>query len=159
MIEPYGKSHFMSRLRKLFNLNTIRINEITETIQYTILYGIVTFYIGIWTNAAFPVYDKTKSTVELMLEVLGQTIFLALCVFYIRKLVKIVPFLFYLPGKRAYNPYLSTEFHGEIVVSIIFITLQTNLIKKLEELSKRIVGEHQSEDVFCYRLFMDPLKV
>jgi len=50
--------------------------------------------------------------------------------------------LFYLPGKRAYNPYLSTEFHGEIVVSIIFITLQTNLIKKLEELSKRIVGEH-----------------
>ena len=159
MIEPYGKSHFMSRLRKLFNLNTIRINEITETIQYTILYGIVTFYIGIWTNAAFPVYDKTKSTVELMLEVLGQTIFLALCVFYIRKLVKIVPFLFYLPGKRAYNPYLSTEFHGEIVVSIIFITLQTNLIKKLEELSKRIVGEHQSEDVFCYRLFMDPLTV
>ena len=159
MIEPYGKSHFMSRLRKLFNLNTIRINEITETIQYTILYGIVTFYIGIWTNAAFPAYDKTKSTVELMLEVLGQTIFLALCVFYIRKLVKIVPFLFYLPGKRAYNPYLSTEFHGEIVVSIIFITLQTNLIKKLEELSKRIVGEHQSEDVFCYRLFMDPLKV
>ena len=159
MIEPYGKSHFMSRLRKLFNLNTIRINEITETIQYTILYGIVTFYIGIWTNAAFPVYDKTKSTVELMLEVLGQTIFLALCVFYIRKLVKIVPFMFYLPGKRTYNPYLSTEFHGEIVVSIIFITLQTNLIKKLEELSKRIVGEHQSEDVFCYRLFMDPLKV
>ena len=142
MIEPYGKSHFMSRLRKLFNLNTIRINEITETIQYTILYGIVTFYIGIWTNAAFPVYDKTKSTVELMLEVLGQTIFLALCVFYIRKLVKIVPFMFYLPGTRTYNPYLSTEFHGEIVVSIIFITLQTNLIKKLEELSKRIVGEH-----------------
>ena len=159
MIEPYGKSHFMSRLRKLFNLNTIRINEISETIQYTILYGIVTFYVGIWTNSAFPAFDKTKSNVELMLEVLGQTIFLALCVFYIRKLVKIVPFLFYLPGKRAYNPYLSTEFHGEIVVSIIFITLQTNLIKKLEELSKRIVGEHQSEDVFCYRLFMDPLKV
>jgi hypothetical protein len=132
----------MSRLRKLFNLNTIRINEISETIQYTILYGIVTFYVGVWTNAAFPVFDKSKSSWQLMLEVLGQTIFLALCVFYIRKLVKIVPFLFYLPGKRAYNPYLSTEFHGEIVVSIIFITLQTNLIKKLEELSKRIVGEH-----------------
>ena len=159
MIEPYGKSHFMSRLRKLFNLNTIRINEISETIQYTILYGIVTFYVGVWTNSVFPAFDKTKSTVELMLEVLGQTIFLALCVFYIRKLVKIVPFMFYLPGKRTYNPYLSTEFHGEIVVSIIFITLQTNLIKKLEELSKRIVGEHQSEDGFCYRLFMDPLKV
>ena len=142
MIEPYSKSHFMSRLRKLFNLNTIRINEISETIQYTILYGIVTFYVGVWTNAAFPVFDKSKSSWQLMLEVLGQTIFLALCVFYIRKLVKIVPFLFYLPGKRAYNPYLSTEFHGEIVVSIIFITLQTNLIKKLEELSKRIVGEH-----------------
>ena len=142
MIEPYGKAHFISRVRKLFNLNTIRINEITETIQYTILYGVVAFYVGTWTNAAFPHFDKTKSTWELMLEVLGQTIVLAICVFYIRKLVKTVPFLFYLPGKYSYNPYLSTEFHGEIVISIIFITLQTNLVKKLEELSKRIVGEH-----------------
>ncbi len=159
MIEPSGKSHFISRIRKLFNLNTIRINEIFETIQYTILYGIVTFYVGTWTNAAFPAFDKTKSTVELMLEVMGETIFLAVCVFYIRKFVKAVPFLFYVPGKRTYNPYLSSEFNGEIVVSVIFITLQTNLVKKLEELSKRIVGEHQSEDGFSYRLFMDPLKV
>ena len=140
-IEPYGKAHFMGRIRKLFNLNTIRINEISETIQYTILYGIVAFNVGTWTNAVFPHFDKTKSTWELMLEVLGQTTVLAICVFYIRKLVKTVPFLFYLPGKYSYNPYLSTEFHGEIVISIIFITLQTNLIKKLEELSKRIVGE------------------
>lgn len=149
----------MGRIRKLFNLNTIRINEISETIQYTVLYGIVAFYVGTWANAAFPAFDKNKSAWELMLEVLGQTIVLAICVFYIRKLVKTIPFLFYLPGKHAYNPYLSTEFHGEIVISIIFITLQTNLIKKLEELSKRIVGEHQSEDGFCHRLFMDPLTV
>ena len=142
MIEPYGKAHFISRVRKLFNLNTIRINEITETIQYTILYGVVAFYVGTWTNAAFPHFDKSKSSAQLMLEVLGQTAILAICVFYIRKIVKTIPFLFYLPGKRTYNPYLSTEFHGEIVISIIFITLQTNLVKKLEELSKRIVGEH-----------------
>ena len=141
-IEPYGKAHFMGRIRKLFNLNTIRINEISETIQYTILYGIVAFYVGTWANTLFPHFDKTKSTWELMLEVLGQTIILAMCVFYIRKLVKTIPFLFYLPGKHTYNPYLSTEFHGEVVISIIFITLQTSLIKKLEELSKRIVGEH-----------------
>ena len=125
-IEPYGKAHFISRVRKLFNMNTVRLNEITETVQYVILYGIVTFYIGTW---------------ELMLEVLGQTIVLAVAVFYIRKLVKAVPFLFYIPGRHIYRPYMSTEFHGEIVISIIFITLQTNLIKKLEELSKRIVGE------------------
>jgi hypothetical protein len=142
MIEPSGKSHFISRIRKLFNLNTIRINEIFETIQYTILYGVVTFYVGVWTNEAFPAFDKTKSTMHIMLEVLGETIFLAVCIFYIRKFVKAVPFLFYIPGKHTYHPYLSTEFHGEIVVSVIFITLQTNLVKKLEELSKRIVGEH-----------------
>ena len=142
MIGHYGKSHFISRVRKLFNLNTIRINEIAEIIQYTILYGIVAFYVGTWINATFPHFDKSKSTTELMLEVLGETIILTICVFYIRKLVKIVPFIFHLPGKKAYNPYLSTEFHGEIVISVIFITLQTNLVKKLEELSKRIVGEH-----------------
>ena len=142
MIGHYGKSHFISRVRKLFNLNTIRINEIAEIIQYTILYGIVAFYVGTWINAVFPHFDKSKSSTELMLEVLGETIILTICVFYIRKLVKIVPFIFHLPGKQTYNPYLSTEFHGEIVISVIFITLQTNLVKKLEELSKRIVGEH-----------------
>lgn len=141
-IEPYGKAHFISRIRKLFNLNTIRINELSETVQYVILYGIVTFYVGTWVNAAFPEFEKTKTTPWLMLEVLGQTIVLAVSVFYIRKLVKAVPFLFYIPGRFKYIPYRSTEFHGEIVISIIFITLQTNLIKKLEELSKRIVGEH-----------------
>jgi hypothetical protein len=140
-IEPYGKAHFISRVRKLFNMNSVRLNEITETVQYVILYGIVTFYIGTWTNAAFPVFDQKKSSCQLMLEVLGQTIVLAICVFYIRKFVKAVPFMFYIPGRYVYRPYLSTEFHGEIVISIIFITLQTNLMKKLEELSKRIVGE------------------
>jgi hypothetical protein len=140
-IEPYGKAHFISRVRKLFNMNSVRLNEITEIVQYVILYGIVTFYIGTWTNVIFPVFDPKKATWELMLEVLGQTIVLTIAVFYIRKLVKAVPFLFYIPGRHAYRPYLSTEFHGEIVISIIFITLQTNLIKKLEELSKRIVGE------------------
>ena len=31
MIEPYGKSHFMSRIRKLFNLNNNR--EIKKTVK------------------------------------------------------------------------------------------------------------------------------
>lgn len=141
-IEPYGKAHFISRIRKLFNLNIIRINELSETIQYVILYGIVTFYVGTWANELFPHFDKSKATHWIMLEVLAQTVFLVVCVFYIRKLVKAVPFLFYIPGRFKYRPYLSTEFQGEIVISIIFISLQINLVKKLEELSKRIVGEH-----------------
>ena len=141
-IDPYGKAHFMSRIRKLFNLNTIRINELSETIQYVILYGIVTFYVGTWVNALFPKFDNKKETHWLMLEVLAQAVVLVICVFYMRKLVKAVPFLFYIPGGVKYRPYLSTEFHGEIVISIIFISLQINLVKKLEELSKRIVGEH-----------------
>jgi len=141
-IEPYGKAHFISRIRKLFNMNTIRINEISETIQYVILYGIVTFYVGTWVNALFSEFDKKKASHWLLLEVLGQTVVLVICVFYIRKLVKAVPFLFYIPGRFKYRPYESTEFQGEIVISIIFIALQTNLTKKLEELSKRIVGEH-----------------
>ena len=97
-IEPYGKAHFISRVRKLFNMNSVRLNEITEIVQYVILYGIVTFYVGTWTNVIFPVFDPKKATWELMLEVLGQTIVLTIAVFYIRKLVKAVPFLFYIPG-------------------------------------------------------------
>lgn len=131
-----------TRLRKLFNVNNIRLNELLETAQYTIIYGLVGFFCGTYINDIFPKFDRTKQTWEILLEILAETVAISICIFYIRKLVKIIPFIVHLPGKSRYIPYLSTEFEGEIALSVIFVTLQTNLLEKIRELSKRIVGEH-----------------
>ena len=131
-----------TRLRKLFNVSNIRLNEILETAQYTIIYGLVGFFCGTYINDIFPKFDRTKQTWEILLEILAETVAISICIFYIRKLVKIIPFIVHLPGKSRYIPYLSAEFEGEIALSVIFVTLQTNLLEKIRELSKRIVGEH-----------------
>jgi hypothetical protein len=55
--------------------------------------------------------------------------------------VKIIPFIAYFPGKSKYIPYMSAEFEGEIALAVIFVSLQTNLLEKIQELSKRIIGE------------------
>lgn len=130
-----------TRVRSLFNVNNIRLNELLETAQFTIMYGLVGFLCGTYINKLSPKFDKTKSTWEILLEILGETVVLSICIFYIRKLVKIIPFIVHLPGKSRYIPYMSSEFEGEIALSLIFVTLQTNLLEKILELSKRIVGE------------------
>jgi len=130
-----------TRVRSLFNVNNIRLNELLETAQFTIMYGLVGFFCGTYINKIFPKFDKTKSTWEILLEILGETVVLSICIFYIRKLVKIIPLIVHLPGKLRYIPYMSSEFEGEIALSLIFVTLQTNLLEKILELSKRIVGE------------------
>ena len=140
-LEHQGKKQFITRLRKLFNVNNIRLNELLEITQYTIIYGLVAFFCGTYVNKFFPTFDKTKPTWQILLEILGETVILSICIFYIRKLVKIIPFI-HLPGKSRYIPYMSAEFEGEIALSVIFVSLQINLLEKIRELSKRIVGEY-----------------
>ena len=51
-----------TRVRSLFNVNNIRLNELLETAQFTIMYGLVGFFCGTYINKIFPKFDKTKST-------------------------------------------------------------------------------------------------
>jgi hypothetical protein len=142
VLEHYGKKQFITRVRSLFNVNNIRLNELLETAQFTIMYGLVAFFCGTYINKLFPKFDSSKPSWQILLEILAETVVLSICVFYIRKLVKIIPFIAYFPGKSRYIPYMSAEFEGEIALAVIFVSLQTNLLEKIQELSKRIVGEH-----------------
>ena len=79
------------------------------------------------------------------MEVLLQGILLAITVFYVRKIVKIMPFLFVLntdingDGKvDAYHPYQATEYSGEVMIALVVVGAQFNLIKKIDLLSRRL---------------------
>lgn len=136
--EPDYKSHLDERVEKLVRLDIVRINELLELVQYTVLYGITSFFAGLGINAVFPEYNVNTPTWKLLLEVLGELCAVVIAIFYIRKLNKLVPFFMLFGGGKSYIPYQTTEYNGEITISIVFIAMQFRLIKKIGLLGERM---------------------
>ena len=139
------KQHIQERVRSLLLFNEVRVMELLETIQFGLGYLVVGFFAGTLLDYSFPHYKETVDTQTLFLEVLFQGILLAIAVFYVRKIVKIMPFLFVLnldinrDGKvEPYHPYLATEYSGEVMIALVMLGAQFNLIKKLDLLSRRL---------------------
>jgi hypothetical protein len=139
------KHHIHERIRSLFLFNEVRLMELLETVQFGIGYLVVGFIAATILDYSFPHYKEDISTEELFLEVLLQGILLAITIFYVRKIVKIMPFLFMLnidingDGKiDKYSPYLASEYGGEVMIALVMIGGQFNLIKKLDLLSRRL---------------------
>ncbi len=137
-------AYFKSRWDSLFSLNEIRVMEIFEIIQYGSLYLIASFITGFGLDVLFQKYEEEQTTKKLVIEVILQTIAILLTVFYIRKIVKLVPFMsvinFDLNGDGkipAYRPYETAAANGDIIIVLVFFATQLNYIKKITELSMR----------------------
>ena len=151
--EPEYKQHMQERIRSLFLFNEVRVMELLETIQFGIGYLFVGFTAGTLLDYSFPNFKEDIDTRTLFLEVLLQGILLAVAVFYVRKIVKIMPFLFVLnadingDGKvDKYHPYLASEYGGEVMIAVVMLGAQFNLIKKLDLLSRRLYKWLYSEE-------------
>lgn len=139
------KQHMQERIRSLFLFNEVRVMELLETIQFGLGYLFVGFTAATLLDYSFPSFKEDISTQELFFEVLFQGILLAIAVFYVRKIVKIMPFMFVLhtdingDGKvDKYHPYMATEYGGEVMIALVVIGAQFNLIKKIDLLSRRL---------------------
>jgi hypothetical protein len=139
------KQHIQERIRSLFLFNEVRIMELLETLQFGIGYLVVGFIAGTLLDYTFPHYKEDIETKTLFFEVLLQGVLLAISVFYVRKIVKIMPFVFVLhkdingDGKiDKYHPYQATEYSGEVMIALVLIGAQFNLIKKIDLLSRRL---------------------
>ena len=128
--------HFSEHFAKLIAFDKIRALKLLEIIQYAVLYVFVALGFGIAIDKLFPVPDDNKSTSYLLLEIFGQCILSAIAVFYMRKIVKLFPFIFeHIAGYKAHTV---EEYNGEIIIALIFVGVQDNLIKKLDMLRKKI---------------------
>jgi hypothetical protein len=137
----HAMEHVRTRTEALFMTNEIRVMELLESIQYGVLYLLVGFATGVTLDYSFPSFNEQTKTSVLFFEVALQCLLLIILTFYIRKVVKIVPFLFVLDftgsGKSSYKPYGASEYSGEVIIAIVFLGAQFNLIKKLDLLSRR----------------------
>jgi hypothetical protein len=143
--EKAYKDHIQERIRSLFLFNEVRVMELLETVQFGLGYLFVGFLAGTLLDYSFPSFKENIETKQLFLEVLLQGILLAIAVFYVRKIVKIMPFMFVLQtdingdGKvDKYHPYQATEYSGEVMIALVVIGAQFNLIKKIDLLSRRL---------------------
>lgn len=153
VLEKGYKQHIQERIRSLFLFNEVRVMELLETIQFGIGYLTVGFIAATILDYSFPHYKEDIETKQLFFEVMLQGILLAVAVFYIRKIVKIMPFMFVLntdingDGKiDKYHPYMATEYSGEIMIALVVVGAQFNLIKKIDLLSRRLYKWLYNED-------------
>jgi hypothetical protein len=147
---PFGpdkqaKEYFTDRLGKLLRFNEVRVMEILESFQYGIGYIFICFFLGVGLDFMFPKFDETKDGLHLFIEVAAQCLALVLFVFYGRKLVKVMPFMFYFhqaifggKGVPKYRAYESTEYEGEVIIGFVLVATQTNLLKKIDLLSRKL---------------------
>lgn len=138
--EPHAMDHVRERTEKLLLNDEFRVMELLESIQYGFLYLVAGFGVGVTLDYSFPSFNEQTRTSTLFLEVILQCLLLIVLTYYLRKVVKIVPFLFMLDitGKgKSYKPYQAEEYGGEVMIAIVLLGAQFNLIKKLDLLSRR----------------------
>jgi hypothetical protein len=142
---PNAIEHIQDRTQKLFNFNEVRIMELLENVQYGLGYMGLAFIIGVSLDYVFPKYDEEQDTRQVILEIALQIVLLIVGAFYIRKIVKIMPFLFVInfdidgDGRiPKYRPYESTEFEGELMMGLVFVASQRNLLNKIDLVSERL---------------------
>lgn len=126
------------RYKRLTNFDKIRRLKLIEIIQYTILYTIVTLPLSAILEEIFPEPDETKNKWIILLEVLLQTMMIAILVFYIQKFVKLIPFIYM--GDKEYKEHKIFEYQGDITISIIFVGTQKNLFEKIHILRRYIAS-------------------
>jgi hypothetical protein len=133
-----GAPEYMSkRFDNLIATDNIRLMQVLELIQYSFLYFIVAFFAGTTMDNIFPDYEPKETSLQMIIEVLAQSILTIIVAFYIRKLVKIIPFAFVLKGSK-FVPGLTTEYHGDMMIgAIVFVSVQVNLLRKINELGVR----------------------
>ena len=143
------QDYMSKRFNNLIAVDNIRLMQVLELIQYSFLYFIVAFVAGTTMDNIFPDYDPKESSGQMILEVLAQSILTIIVAFYIRKLVKIIPFAFIIKGTD-FRPGSTTEYHGDMMIgAIVFVSVQVNLLRKINELGVRsynqMTGNHRSD--------------
>ena len=152
-IEKGASRHFKERLASLTTFDEVRLMTLLEAVQYSLLYGLLGYFVGSGLDAVFPEFNEKKPVSDVALEVMGQTLCFVVLIFYLRKIVKLVPFLFVInwdlngDGKvPKYRPYETNEYAGEITIALVLIASQMNLLRKVDMLSRALYARAMGHD-------------
>ena len=108
--------YIAERFNKLVAFDKIRLLKIVEMSQYAFFYVIIAFILGYFTDKIFPKRDEETKTVTLIVETIIQSMVAVITVFYIRKIVKLIPFAL----KNVSKNYISYNHYTKCIHPLIF---------------------------------------
>ena len=127
-----------NKFSDLVSFDDYRLTQLFEIVQFSVLYIIICLITGIYLDYLFPEPDETKNSLNILLELSIHSVIVALSVFYIRKVAKLVPLMFQVKNFREIH---TREYDGEIIVAIVFFTTQKKIFEKINILHKRFLKE------------------
>jgi len=140
-------AHFKKGMADLMRMDTGRINELLEVVQYAGLYCITAFVASSALNLIFTPYSETVSTGRLAIEVIWELLLNVIMIYYLRLFVKSIPLVLHVGDGNGADAYKTAEFNGEIAIGIVFIGVQFRLIKKLDLLARRLYRAIFKKDI------------
>jgi len=131
------KKYFDNRLKKLTTFNKIRLYKLLEISQYIILYLLISIPVSVVLEEIFPDVDESKPIWKIMIEIIAQMVIMGILIFYLMKIVKLVPFIFM--SDKSYIEHKIFEYEGTITISLVMLGTQKNLVSKIHIIRKRIM--------------------
>lgn len=115
----------------VFDFNEENKSIMLNMVQYTLLAIIPIIIILRLTRNYTPEVDPTKGSLEIIIEVFGQLIFIILSIWFINRMIEYIP-------TWSTKPYVEFN-HINFIISFVFIllTLQTKLGDKVRLLTDR----------------------
>jgi hypothetical protein len=131
------KKYFDNRWKKLTTINKIRLYKLLEISQYIILYLLISIPVSVLIEEIFPDVDESKPIWKIMIEIIAQMVIMGILIFYLMKIVKLVPFIFM--SDKSYIEHKIFEYEGTITISLVMLGTQKNLVSKIHIIRKRIM--------------------
>jgi len=114
-------------------MDTIRRYRLLEIVQYTTFYMLLTLAIAPRLDELFPTLDESKKYSTILFETILQIVILSLCIFYIKKIVKLIPPVG-LFMNSSFVVGTTQEYHGEMVMGLVLVHAQKKLATKIHYL-------------------------
>jgi hypothetical protein len=147
-IEKESLKSFHERFNSILRFDEVRIMKLLEIFQYSIIYFFCGFLLGTTLDTLFPKFEETKDISIVVVEVISQLVSFAILIYYMRKIVKLIPFFFIInwdlngDGKVGkYRPYTTNEYEGEFTIGIVVVASQLTLLKKIDMLCRELESQ------------------
>tara|TARA_B100001123_G_C15069543_1_gene931044 strand:- start:226 stop:660 length:435 start_codon:yes stop_codon:yes gene_type:complete len=138
--------NYKELIGSFFELNVVRLQKLLHMSQNAIFTAIFCFFIGVKLNSLFEVKGEEEAIITSVSMGLLQMVVIILSVYYIRKLTKLIPFLFRFT--ESYNPFHKSK-DGEglvgsaIAMGLLLISTQSNMKERIEKLITYVEGDKE----------------
>ena len=128
---------------KLDNFLT-RIEELLELTQTSIVYFIVSLFLGILIDKIIPDFEEGEPLHKTISLLCFQIILNSFGVFYMEKIIRSIPFVFHFYHKYKPQSSLQTRVGEAVAISLVFFVTQDDLINRISYLKRHILGKSKA---------------